>query len=135
LGGGLTRGAAPAYRASGLFRTVCGMLEMFRIVFHLALHVLVPAALAHGVYRKDRVLAFGVMMLTMAVDLDHLLAVPVFDPCRCSLGFHPLHNTIPVVLYACLAVLQRHRITRWIGQGLIIHMALDGIDCLMMGLG
>ena len=30
-------------------------------------------------------------MLTMMVDLDHLIADPIFDPQRC-IGFHPLHS-------------------------------------------
>ena len=35
----------------------------------------------------------------MFVDLDHLLANPIYDPCRCSIGFHPLHNYFAIVIY------------------------------------
>lgn len=71
------------------------------------------------------------MVLAMAVDFDHLLANPVFDPNRCSIGFHPLHTVPAVVLYAMLLAFPH---TRLAGVGLLIHMALDGMDCVWMGL-
>ena len=37
-----------------------------------------------------------IMMLTMLVDLDHLLANPIYDPNRCSIGFHPLHSYLAI---------------------------------------
>jgi hypothetical protein len=66
----------------------------------------------------------------MAVDLDHLLATPVFDPSRCSIGFHPLHTWPAMAVMLVLAALPR---TRLVGIGLAIHMVLDGVDCLWMG--
>lgn len=69
-----------------------------------------------------------VMMATMVVDVDHLLADPIYDPARCSIGFHPLHQWPWFILYgaaACLPAL------RWVGVGLIVHMLLDSIDCQM----
>ena len=66
------------------------------------------------------------MMAAMLIDVDHLLAVPVYDPNRCSLGFHPLHGILPIALYAALCL---HRRTRLVGLGLVIHIALDAIDC------
>jgi len=66
-------------------------------------------------------------MLTMLVDVDHLLASPIYDPGRCSIGFHPLHTILPIIIYAGLCLLPK---TRWLGIGLMIHMSLDGIDCL-----
>lgn len=66
------------------------------------------------------------MMATMLVDLDHLLAQPVYDPQRCSIGFHALHQPLLIVFYGLLSLFAR---TRLIGIGLIIHMALDAIDC------
>lgn len=100
-----------------------------REYIHLALHVLVPLATAAIVWRKHFWKAFGVMLATMLVDLDHLLAQPIFDPCRCSIGFHPLHTWPAIVIYSLLTL---HPRTRWIGVGLVIHMALDQIDCWMM---
>ena len=66
------------------------------------------------------------MMATMLVDLDHLLATPIYDPARCSIGFHPLHTLAPVVAYCLLCALPK---TRYIGIGLVIHMLLDSLDC------
>ncbi len=66
------------------------------------------------------------MMLTMLVDLDHLLATPIYDASRCSINFHPLHGFIPIIIYGVLSVIPK---TRIIGLGLIIHMALDSVDC------
>ena len=67
------------------------------------------------------------MIATMAVDLDHLLASPVYDPARCGIGFHPLHGFLPIMLYIMLCFLPKSRL---IGLGLVIHMALDSIDCM-----
>jgi len=68
------------------------------------------------------------MMATMAVDLDHLLAVPIYDPNRCSIGFHPLHSYYAIGVYVILLFFPK---TRLVGIGLVIHMILDYIDCFM----
>ena len=76
------------------------------------------------------------MAATMLVDLDHLLATPIYDPMRCSIGFHPLHDLFLVGLYVLLAVAPRLFVcprrayyVRLVGVGLVIHMALDSLDC------
>ena len=96
-------------------------------LLHLALHVAVPGLVAWIFYRPRWRWSWLVMLLTMLVDADHLLADPIFDPNRCSIGFHPLHTTPAIVAYTGLALLRR---TRLIGLGLLIHMALDALDCL-----
>lgn len=65
----------------------------------------------------------------MLVDLDHLLADPIFDPNRCSIGFHPLHSGLAIGVYIVMLLFPKVRI---VGIGLLIHMALDYMDCLMM---
>ena len=65
----------------------------------------------------------------MLADLDHLLADPIFDPNRCSIGFHPLHSGIAIGIYVLMLLFTKVRI---VGIGLLIHMALDYLDCLMM---
>lgn len=67
----------------------------------------------------------------MLIDLDHLLATPVYDPTRCSIGFHPLHGFIPIGIYGLLLLFKK---TMLIGLGLMIHMLLDLSDCLAMGI-
>ncbi len=71
-------------------------------------------------------------MLGMIVDVDHLLANPIYDPLRCSMGFHPLHTWPFVLVYIVLSIFPR---TRLLGIGLIIHMLLDAGDCLLMQQG
>ncbi len=67
------------------------------------------------------------MMATMLVDIDHLLADPIYDPSRCSIGFHPLHHPLLFIVYGGLIAFPK---VRFVGVGLIIHMFLDAIDCL-----
>jgi hypothetical protein len=93
---------------------------------HIFLHFLLPAIVAGLFYRRDWKSAFLIMTATMLVDLDHLLATPVYDPTRCSIGFHPLHRFLPIGLYVSFTFIKKLRLT---GIGLLIHMALDSIDC------
>lgn len=75
-----------------------------RSVLHLLLHGAVPAAIAWFLFRERFRQAFLWMMGTMVVDLDHLLAIPIYDPNRCSIGLHPLHRWPMIALYLLLAV-------------------------------
>jgi len=95
-------------------------------MLHILLHFLVPAVVVSVFFRKKWPYAYFLMMLTMLVDLDHLLANPIYDPQRCSIGFHPLHQLWFVVLYFALCFFPK---TRLLGFGLSIHMILDAIDC------
>lgn len=95
-------------------------------MFHLALHFLVPAFLVALFYRKIWRLAYVIMLASMAVDIDHLLADPIYDPGRCSIGFHPLHQPWFIALYLILCLFPK---TRLAGIGLTVHMALDAVDC------
>ena len=95
-------------------------------MFHLALHFLVPAVLAGLFFRKKWKLAYFLMIATMLVDIDHLFANPIYDPNRCSIGFHPLHEMWFIVLYVMLCFVPKVRL---VGIGLSVHMALDAIDC------
>lgn len=69
------------------------------------------------------------MVLTMLVDVDHILANPITDPSRCSIGFHPLHSYWIQPIYLAMVFYPK---TKWIGMGLVIHMALDALDCVWM---
>ncbi len=100
---------------------------MLRANIHLALHVLVPAAVAATFYRDKFWRVWLTLVATMVIDLDHLLADPVYDAGRCSIGFHPLHSYPAIAAYSVAALWPRLRL---IAIGLLIHMALDGIDCV-----
>ena len=109
------------------------------------MHFVVPALVALAFYRPRWRSALLLMLATMVVDADHLLADPVYDPERCSIGFHPLHGAAAIVLYAFMfalpIVLRRTatertaseplRAVHLLGLGLLIHMALDAIDCVV----
>jgi hypothetical protein len=98
-------------------------------MLHIIIHFLVPLAVANLFFTKNWKVAYLIMMATMLVDLDHLLATPIYSPARCSIGFHPLHQPELIILYAALCFLPK---TRLVGLGLSIHMALDAIDCQYM---
>ena len=93
---------------------------------HILLHFLVPAVVVALFFRDKWRIDYLILMSTMLVDLDHLLANPVYDPERCSIAFHPLHSFLAIGLYLALCFPKQ---TRLIGIGLMIHMALDSLDC------
>lgn len=72
---------------------------------HIALHVMVPLLAALAFYRSRWRSATVIMIATMIVDVDHVLATPIYDPNRCSIGVHSLHTTPAIVIYAALFVL------------------------------
>ena len=125
-----------------------------RAILHLMLHVAVPAIVAWlwfssssgapsqragstgldngrgkgfqaGLFRR----AWLLLMLGWVIDLDHLLADPIYAPDRCSIGFHPLHTAPAIAAYGALTIA---RPTRLLGIGLLIHIVLDLIDCVWM---
>lgn len=100
-----------------------------RPIIHLILHFAVPGLVARAFFRPRWLRAWLLMLATMLIDLDHLLVLPVYDPNRCSLGFHPLHGWPATLLYLGLAFWP---IGRVIGVGLLLHLGLDGLDCLWM---
>ena len=97
-------------------------------LLHYFSHLALPVALAWLFFRSDWKRAALVMLLTMVVDLDHLLATPVFDPDRCSVGFHPLHNPWLFPLYIGLMFFPRG--WRYAGIGLSLHMLTDFLLCV-----
>jgi len=95
-------------------------------MLHISLHLVVPLVVVGLFFKKDWKIAYFIMLSTMLVDLDHLLANPIYDPNRCSIGFHPLHQPWFIAFYFILSFYSK---TRFIGVGLVIHMVLDAIDC------
>ncbi|MDQ7049960.1 MAG: DUF6122 family protein [Enterobacterales bacterium] len=95
-------------------------------MLHILLHFLLPLVVTLLFFRENWRIVYLLMMFTMLVDLDHLLASPIYDPLRCSIGFHPLHRLPAIGIYAMLALIPK---TRSIGLGLLLHMGLDSLDC------
>ncbi|RNI24069.1 DUF6122 family protein [Rufibacter latericius] len=96
-------------------------------MIHLLLHVLVPGGVAFLFYRKNQWKVWAVLAAGILLDVDHLWAVPIYDPDRCSIGFHTLHTYPAIALYGVLLLFPKVRI---LALGFLIHMALDYIACL-----
>lgn len=102
---------------------------MLQSVVHYGIHFGLPLVVALVFFKKIWLKAYGIMLLGMLIDLDHLLADPIFDPNRCSINFHPLHSYYAMVLYSVLLI---PKPTRIIGLGLVIHIIADVADCGLM---
>ncbi len=100
----------------------------FQTILHYFLHFGLPVLIARWFFKNNWKKVSLVFWLTMLVDLDHLLATPLFDACRCSINFHPLHSYPAILIYALLLFIPRCRI---IAIGLLMHMATDQVDCLL----
>lgn len=100
---------------------------MLQGIVHYSFHFLVPGLIAFIFFRNIWVKAWLIMLATMLIDLDHLLADPIFDPERCSINFHPLHTYWALSVYCILLLFKK---TRIIGIGLVFHLFTDFIDCL-----
>lgn len=98
-------------------------------MMHIALHFLVPAVLVALFWRKHWWQSYLCLLAGLVIDLDHLLANPVYDPLRCSIGFHPLHTWPATLVYTALCAYPR---TRLLGIGLLLHLVLDAGDCAQM---
>lgn len=98
-------------------------------IVHYSLHLLAPGIIAWIFFPKRWKEAWIIMLGTMLVDLDHLLANPIFDPSRCSIGFHPLHSYYAIAIYFLLLFIPNFY-TRVIAIGLLFHMLTDFQDCI-----
>ena len=94
---------------------------------HYGLHFVFPAVLALVFFPLVWQTAYLILLATMAIDLDHLLAKPIFDPLRCSIGYHPLHSFYAIPVYALLLLLPA---TQLVAVGLLFHLFTDTVDCL-----
>lgn len=102
-------------------------LELARQIIHYSLHFFAPGAISWFFFRSIWKKAWLIMIMTMLVDLDHLLANPIFDPNRCSIGFHVLHSYYAICIYILMLFFSRFRI---VSIGLIFHMLTDYQDCI-----
>ncbi len=102
---------------------------MFQPIVHYSLHFLLPGIIAWLFFTNNWKRAWLIMIATMFIDLDHLLAIPIFDPNRCSINFHPLHSYWAFLVYIVLFFSKK---TKIIAVGLILHILTDFIDCLFM---
>lgn len=102
---------------------------MLQTIIHYSCHLFLPLIVALVAYRNMWVIAFLIMLSGLWIDVDHLLANPIFDSTRCSINFHPLHSYIAIGIYVLLLFPKK---TRLIALGLVIHIISDIIDCSLM---
>lgn len=98
----------------------------WKTLTHYFLHLIFPGIIAFVFYRKDWKKVYLILLATMLVDLDHLLADPIFDPNRGSIGFHFLHTYYAIAAYFLMLFFKGN--IRIIGIGLLIHMLTDFQD-------
>ena len=99
-------------------------------MLHYGGHIVVPFAIAWLLWRENWQRAGLVILAVNLIDLDHLLANPIFDPGRCSIGFHPLHTIYAGAFYMLLLVIPRWW-ARALAVGALWHLAVDWGDCIM----
>ena len=107
-------------------------MAALQFVLHYAGHWLAPFLIARLVFAKDWLRAGAVIAAANLIDLDHLLADPIFDPDRCSIGFHPLHGWVAAGVYVVLLAVPKWWM-RAFALGALWHLAVDLGDCGMQG--
>ena len=100
-------------------------------ILHYSLHFLFPGIVGYTFFREIWGKAWLIMLATMLVDLDHLFASPIFNPMRCSIGFHPLHRIPAIIIYGLMLFIP-NTYAKIVGLGLLLHMLTDWVDCLLM---
>ena len=75
-------------------------------LIHYFLHFGFPFIIAFIFFRKDWKKVSLILIATMLVDLDHLVATPMFQANRCSIGFHIFHSYYAMAVYVVLLFLR-----------------------------
>lgn len=103
-------------------------MVQFAFIFHMLLHIAGPFIIAALFFRKNFLRAGLLILAGILIDVDHLLANPILDPNRCSVGFHLLHSYWLLPLYVILALVPK---TRLVGIGLVFHIVIDWLECVI----
>lgn len=107
-------------------------LSLLRPLIHYSFHFIVPIIFVKLLFPKENFKRMSIVIIsTMLIDLDHLLANPIFDPNRCSINFHPLHTYWAGMIYIFL-ILFPNKYARVIGIGCLWHLITDFLDCKML---
>ncbi|MGB5822260.1 MAG: DUF6122 family protein [Saonia sp.] len=101
---------------------------MFRFCIHYGIHFLVPLAIWFLFFKDKGIRVLLILWAGIIIDVDHLLANPIFDADRCSINFHPLHSYWAIATYLLLLFFKK---TRIFGIALVIHILADISDCLL----
>lgn len=104
-------------------------MEITRFITHYGMHLLVPGFFAYIFYRKQWKEVWLIFILTILVDLDHIVATPIFSATRCSINYHIFHSYIAITIYFMMLIPKK---TRIIAIGLLFHMLTDWLDCFWL---
>lgn len=108
-------------------------MDILQPILHYGGHWIAPFLIAAIIWRDRWQRAGLVILAANLIDLDHLLADPMFDPGRCSIGFHLLHGWEAAIVYLLMLGAPRWWL-RALGLGALWHLAIDWGDCAMMGI-
>ena len=106
-------------------------MELLRPILHYGGHFIVPFVFAWIVWRCDWKRFGAAMVGANIIDIDHLWAIPIFDPGRCSIGFHTFHGWEAGIVYLALLIVPRWWV-RAFGAGALWHLLVDAGDCAAM---
>lgn len=104
---------------------------MLRHFIHYFLHLVFPYFLAKTIDNKNYLKVYFALLSSMLIDLDHLFADPIFDPNRCSIDFHFLHQIEFFSIYLIGFFISKKYI-KFFFLGLIMHLIIDKLDCILV---
>ncbi|SFW27948.1 DUF6122 family protein [Cellulophaga fucicola] len=102
---------------------------MLRFCLHYGIHFIVPIIIGYFFFKEQRIRAIIILLAAILIDIDHIIATPIFDPNRCSINYHPLHTYWAMGVYLGLLFFRK---TRIFGIALLLHMLADFVDCLFI---
>jgi len=105
------------------------MADIPRFIIHYGMHFIVPGIIAYIFFKEHWKKVWLIFIAAMLIDLDHLMATPLFEENRCSINYHPLHSYIALAVYILFLVPKK---TRVIAIALLFHLLTDTIDCLFI---
>lgn len=97
-----------------------------KFIIHYSFHFLVPLIIALLFYKEKWKKVYLIFLASMLIDLDHLLATPIFEANRCSINFHPLHTYVAMGFYVLGLFFSK---TRILALALLFHLFTDYLDC------
>lgn len=105
-------------------------MSILQPILHYGGHWLIPFAIAVLIWRDKWWQAGFIIASANLIDIDHLLADPIFDPDRCSIGFHLLHTWQAALAYIAMLLVPNWWI-RAFAIGALWHLCVDYADCVM----
>jgi hypothetical protein len=99
-----------------------------KFTIHYGLHFVVPFLISYFFFRENWKKIYLIFLASMLIDLDHLLATPIFDSKRCSINFHPLHTYYAAGIYVIGLFFRK---THILAFALLFHLLTDFMDCYL----